>query len=267
MPIQRLLEIVAALRGEKGCPWDREQTLESIKQYLVEECCELVEAIDSGDVDRHREELGDTLLQVALQTQMRHEQGAFSFDDVVETLCAKLIRRHPHVFGNTKVSGSAEVLKNWESIKASEKRGAAGKKCCVLPRSSVENVPARMPALRKAHQVQSRASRFGFGREEPGKAVAEAENAFAQLKGILAGSRDGKLLKEKMGDLLFALVRFGRISGVNAEDALNASVEKFIRRFADAQEKRKKNASARRHAPASAEEKPLAKSRRSSSRR
>ena len=227
MSMQRLLDIVAALRGENGCPWDREQTLESIKQHLVEECYELIEAIDSGEVARHREELGDILLQVALHSQIRDEEGAFSFDDVVETLCAKLIRRHPHVFGDTTVSGSDEVLRNWEAIKASEKRGSG--RDAAVPRSSVEDVPKSLPALRKAHHVQARAARIGFdwaGSRDP---LAAAQEEFEKLGAVSDG--DNGRTKERVGDLLFALVNLGRERGVNAEDALNAAVDRFIKEF------------------------------------
>ncbi|MBU0715753.1 MAG: MazG family protein, partial [Verrucomicrobia bacterium] len=115
--LQNLLDIMAKMRAEGGCPWDREQTLESLKQYLIEECYEVIDAIDSGRADKHADELGDLLLQVVFQAQIRSEQGLFAFEEVVDRICEKLIRRHPHVFGNTRVSGSPEVLKNWEAIK------------------------------------------------------------------------------------------------------------------------------------------------------
>ncbi len=122
--LKDLLAIMARLRGADGCPWDREQTFESLKQYLIEECYEVIDAIDSGQPDRHAEELGDLLLQVVFQAQIAREQNRFDFDDVIGHICAKLIRRHPHVFGEASVAGTAEVLKNWEAIKAREKQAA-----------------------------------------------------------------------------------------------------------------------------------------------
>lgn len=230
--INRLLDIVAALRGEGGCPWDCEQTLESVKQYLVEECYEVIDAIDSGDAAKHREELGDLLLHVVFHAQIRKEQGSFSFDDVVDHLCAKLVRRHPHVFGDMQVSGADEVLRNWEAIKASERQSvnddleAPGD-----PRSAVDGVPRHLPALYKAHQVQERAARVGFDWTEVGDVMAKVEEELQEVKKVLPHGNQHGRIKEEIGDLLFATVNLSRFQGVNAEEALNGSVDKFVRRF------------------------------------
>lgn len=229
MSMQRLLETVAALRAENGCPWDREQNLETIKQHLVEECYEVIEAIDSGEAGRHCDELGDLLLQVVFQAQIQSEEGAFAFGDVVERLRAKLVRRHPHVFGDTTVSGSEEVLRNWEAIKASERGKSVGGEPEGANGTSVEHPPRRMPALRKAYQVQARAARLGFGRSVSGNAFSEVEARLRDLLKNVCG--ESGMTKEIMGDLLFALVNLGREYNVNAEDALSGAVEAFIRRF------------------------------------
>ena len=161
--INRLLDIVNQLRKEGGCPWDRKQTLESVKQYLIEECYEVIDAIDSGNDASHKEELGDLLLQVVFQAQIRKEQGSFTFDDVVNRICDKLIHRHPHVFGDTKVSNVDEVLRNWDASKALEKaNNHQDSENPQEPRSAVEGIPRFSPALHKAHQIQVRVARVGF---------------------------------------------------------------------------------------------------------
>ncbi len=229
--IDRLLEIMARLRAEGGCPWDREQTLPSLKQYLVEECYELIDAIDSGQAGKHREELGDLLLQVVFQAQIRKEQGAFSFEDVVRGLTEKLVRRHPHVFDGRTVSGSAEVLRNWEAIKAGEK--AAGQRAAGRrgePRSLVEGVPRHLPALHKAQHVQRRAARVGFDWQVVREVVAKVEEELAEVKQALAQG-DPRQVRDELGDLLFAVVNLSRFQGLNAEETLNLTVDKFVRRF------------------------------------
>ncbi len=233
-PIARLVEIVAALRAENGCPWDRKQTLESVKQYLVEECYEVIEAIDSGEPARHREELGDLLLQVVFHARLQEERGAFSFDAVVENVCEKLVRRHPHVFGDTRVADSEEVLRNWEAIKAEEKKKKSAGEGAV--RSVVDGAPRHLPALYKADQVQSRAARVGFDWDKIGDVLAKVDEELAEVKSILAGpDRDG--LDGEIGDLLFAVVNFARFNGISSEDALNGAIAKFIRRFKEVEKR------------------------------
>ncbi len=229
--IDQLLEIMARMRAEGGCPWDREQTLESLKQYMVEECYEVIDALDSGQAAKHKEELGDLLLQVVFQAQIRKEQGAFTFEDVAQAISKKLIRRHPHIFGGQAVANSAEVLKNWEAIKAQEKRAAqsaAGRPG--EPRSIVEGVPRHLPALHKAQHVQRRTARVGFDWDAAQDVVAKIEEELAEVKAALAQG-DSAQVREEIGDLLFAVVNLSRFQDLNAEEALNLAVDKFIRRF------------------------------------
>lgn len=221
-PIQTLLDVIEKLRGKDGCPWDREQTLATLKQYLIEECYEVIDAIDANDVARHREELGDVLLHVVLQAQIRREHGLFCFDDVVETVRDKLIRRHPHVFGEVRVSDTTEVLKNWEAIKANEKKDGI--------RSALEGVPRHLPALQRAQRIQSRASRVGFDWENSSDVLAKIGEELDEVKQAAAES-EKEHLEEELGDLLFAIVNFCRFLEINAEEALERTIVKFTRRF------------------------------------
>lgn len=220
--VQKIIEVVARLRSETGCPWDREQTLDSLKQYLIEESYELVEAIESGSPDKHREELGDVLLQVLLQAKIREEEGKFDFDDVAKTLAEKLIRRHPHVFGDVSAEDSDAVLRNWEIIKAEEK-GAERE-------SILQGVPRRMPALQRAQRVQSRVARVGFDWENMGQVFDKVDEEYGELKKAMHDN-DADGIREEVGDLLFALVNLSRRLGVEAEESLRKATDKFINRF------------------------------------
>lgn len=222
-PIDQVLDIMRKLRDpEGGCPWDREQNLDSLKPFLIEECYELVDAIDSGDVEKHKEELGDMLLQIVFQVQLRQEKGEFGFDDICTTLAEKLIRRHPHVFADVRVTGSKDVLTKWEEIKNKEKK--TGK------RSVVDGVPKHLPALMKAHQVQSRAARVGFDWAAIHDVMAKLEEELAETKEALQqGDRDH--IAEEIGDLLFSVVNLSRFQKLHAEELLAATVRKFSRRF------------------------------------
>lgn len=217
-----LLSVVARLRAPDGCPWDREQTLASLKQYLVEETYELIDAIDSTDPDKHREELGDVLLQVVLQAQIRAEEGRFDFDAVSRAIAAKLIHRHPHVFGDVKVADSAEVLRNWETNKTRE-TGAA-------PRSVIAGIPRHLPSLQKAQRIQSRAARVGFDWQSTADVVAKIQEELDETREALA-SRDPIASKAEIGDLLFSVVNLCRFVDVQAEEALELTIAKFARRF------------------------------------
>jgi MazG family protein len=221
-PVERLVGIMQRLRAEGGCPWDREQTLASLKQYLVEECYEVLDAIDSGDPAKHVEELGDLLLQVVFQAQIRAEQGQFGFQDVAQRIGDKLVHRHPHVFGDVKVEGSGEVLRNWDAIKAQEKETSRA--------SVVGGVPRHLPALMKAHQVQTRASRVGFDWTQVHDVVAKIDEELAEVKEALAGGDRAKVAEE-IGDLLFAVVNLSRFQKLRAEELLESTVSKFVRRF------------------------------------
>lgn len=219
----RLLAIVARLRAKDGCPWDREQTLDSLKPYLLEECYELLEAVDAGDADAHREELGDVLLQIALHTQIRGEEGRFSFEDVARVLSDKLVRRHPHVFGDVAVADSREVVKNWDAIKATEKRAATRT-------SLLDGVPKHLPALQRAQRLQSRASRAGFDWPDVSGVLDKVEEEVDEIREAAAAG-DPARVEEELGDLLFSLVNLCRFQHVNAEDALRKTTGKFARRF------------------------------------
>ena len=222
-PINQVLDIMRRLRDPQGgCPWDREQTLPSLKPFVIEECYELIDAIDSGDPAKHREELGDMLLQVVFQVQLRQEAGEFTFDDICTTLAEKLIRRHPHVFGDVTVTGSKDVLTKWEAIKSKEKKDGR--------RSVVDGVPRHLPALMKAHQVQSRAARVGFDWSAVHDVVAKVDEELAEVKEALkTGNRDA--VAEEIGDLLFAVVNLSRFQKLQAEELLAGTVDKFARRF------------------------------------
>lgn len=222
-PVERLIEIMRILRSDAGCPWDREQSLETLKQNLVEESYEVIDAIDSHDRGKLKEELGDLLLQIVFQSQICSEEGAFTFKDVAAAISEKLIRRHPHVFGDTQVSGSEEVLKNWERIKRDEK--GEGR-----PRSVTEGIPRHLPALHKAEQVQKRAARVGFDWNEVRHVMEKLDEEVAELKEAMAGG-DPAQVRDELGDVLFTVVNLARFEGHHAEQALNDTVARFARRF------------------------------------
>ena len=222
--IQNLLDIMAKMRAEGGCPWDREQTLESLKQYLVEECYEVIDAIDSGKADKHADELGDLLLQVVFQAQIRREQGLFAFEDVVERICAKLIRRHPHVFGDAKVADATGVLVQWDQIKRNEKGGETSA-------SALAGVPRNLPALPRAQQVQKRAAKVGFDWPSVDGVLAKIDEELGELRAAVAAG-DRAAVNEEIGDLLFSVVNLSRFQNHEADEALRATIRKFETRFA-----------------------------------
>jgi tetrapyrrole methylase family protein/MazG family protein len=221
-PIVRLVQIMAILRSPQGCPWDHKQTLQTLKSHLVEESHEVLDAIDSGDRGKLCDELGDLLLQVVFQSQLCAEEGAFTFDDVARAIVEKLIRRHPHVFGDASVSGADEVLKNWEQIKKTEKAGEV--------RPTLEGVPKSLPALHRAHLVQKRAARVGFDWDAVEGTLAKLDEEVAEVRAAVA-TGDEKQVRDEIGDLLFAAVNVSRFLGHNPEDLLHASIAKFSRRF------------------------------------
>lgn len=213
------------LRGPGGCPWDREQTLASLRPFLIEEAYELLESIDEEDADHHCEELGDVLLQVVFQTQLRKEQGAFALDDVAHGIADKLVRRHPHVFGDTKVDGSAEVLRNWESIKRREGRGDRD-----APRPTLAGVPASLPALLRAQRIQSKCAKAGFDWSALHQVRAKVFEELDEVDAAVA-SGDRAAIASELGDALFALASLARFLDVDAELALRAATERFSGRF------------------------------------
>ena len=238
----KLVEIMAALRAQNGCPWDRKQTHESLKPYLLEETYEVLETIDQHDDAKLREELGDVLLQVIFHSQIAAEAGTFTVDDVLDTLADKLIRRHPHVFGTSgqaeSVTNGEQVLQQLEQIKRAERQTAGG------TQSALDGVPKTLPALLRAYQTQARAARVGFdwphnaaGLEQIfGKVmeeVGELKEALAQAGPAGSSDRtDGQTeIEAELGDILFSLVNLARFVKVNPEEALRRSTNRFIDRF------------------------------------
>ena len=223
--IQAIFEVVARLRAPDGCPWDREQTHESLRPYLLEETYELLEAIDAGDDTKIKEELGDLLLQVAMHAEIAAQEGRFNAAEVSEAVAAKMVKRHPHVFGTTSVADADEVLRNWEHQKAHEAR-KEGKE-----ESVVDRVPKTLPALAWTLGLQKRAARVGFDYTSP----KEAAESVAEEARELASAGDAQQTFEEMGDLLFAMVSLARQLKVNPEDALRVAGERFRSRFAKAE--------------------------------
>ncbi len=216
---EELVDIMARLRGPKGCPWDREQTPESIAPYLLEETYETLEAIDSGNANETREELGDLLLQVVFQSQMADEKKKFSVCDVIDGICRKLIHRHPHVFGFDKVKDSWSVLKNWEKLKKKE-----GKK------TMLEGVPKTLPALLKAYRLGQKASRVGFDWTNAEGVLKKVEEESRELHEANKNGRR-KDIEHEYGDLLLVLANLGRFLNVDPETALRKATGRFISRF------------------------------------
>ena len=217
-----LFEVVARLRAPGGCPWDREQTHESLRPYLLEETYEVLEAIDSGDDEKLKEELGDLLLQVAMHAEIAAEQGRFNAVQVSEGAAAKMVARHPHVFGDTAVADADEVLRNWEYNKAKEAQSSGRE-----GESVVDRVPSSLPALAWALGLQKRAARVGFEFASP----TQAAEAVAEEARELAEAADPEAAFVEVGDLLFAIVSLARRMKVNPEDALRVSGQRFRKRF------------------------------------
>ncbi|MFZ5639761.1 MAG: nucleoside triphosphate pyrophosphohydrolase [Bacillota bacterium] len=224
-PADRLVGILEMLRSETGCPWDREQTHDSLKKYLVEETYEVIEAIDEGNMYKICEELGDLLLQIVFHAQIARESGYFDFNDIVQGISQKLIRRHPHVFGEVQVENSAQVSANWEQIKAGEKaaRGEA-------PVSVLDGIPRGLPALAKAEKIQKKAAKVGFDWPDYRGAMEKVEEELAEFKQAL-NLDDRQKLNEEIGDMLFAVVNLARLVGVDPENALGGTIGKFCSRF------------------------------------
>lgn len=218
----RLVEIMKRLRAPAGCPWDAEQTHESLKRYLVEECYEVIEAIENKDDLHLKEELGDLLLQPVFHAVIAEESGRFGMNDIIEGLCSKLIRRHPHVFADKSIRNSAEQVENWERIKQEEK---------AVKRSALEGIPPHLPALLKAQKITEKASRVGFDWESRDQVIEKVREELQELLDAI-NSADSSHINAEFGDLLFSMVNLGRFLDVNAEDSLRAAIEKFRRRFA-----------------------------------
>lgn len=222
--IERLLSVMQRLRAPDGCPWDREQTHESLKSDLIEEAYEVIDAIESGNVSHLEEELGDLLLQVVFHSQIASEHGHFEFDTVANRISDKLVRRHPHVFGEVEVADSSEVLQNWDSIKKAEK-GEGDK-----PSSIVSGIPKHLPALQKAHQIQKRAARAGFDWEHIDDVFGKLHEEIEEVKDAIGRNHEADI-RDELGDLLFSVVNVSRFLGHNPEELLNRNIKKFVHRF------------------------------------
>ena len=218
-----LLRIMEILRGEGGCVWDREQDHHTIRNNFIEETYEAVEAIDREDTDLLREEWGDVLLQVVFHARMEEEAGGFSFSDVCDGICKKLVYRHPHVFGDVTVENSGQVLDNWDKLKKAEKHQQTAA-------STLEGVSKALPALVRAAKVQKRAGKVGFEYPALADALGDLRSEIAELEEALA-KEDGDGVFEEMGDVLFSAANVSRLLKADPEEALTRSTEKFIRRF------------------------------------
>jgi len=232
-PFEELVEVMERLRAEDGCPWDREQTHHTLRSYLLEESYEAIEAIEAGDDEELCQELGDVLLQIVFHAQIAREDGRFTADDVCRAIVDKLIRRHPHVFGDVVVDDAAHVKVNWDRIKRDE-RGETE-----TPRSAVDGVPRHLPALLRAQRIQERASQKGFDWDELSgplekvtEEVEEVRQAWAEMGGVDGADEEAReRLEEEYGDLLFSLVNAARFLNIAPEDALRLAVGKFESRF------------------------------------
>jgi tetrapyrrole methylase family protein / MazG family protein len=219
--LDKLTKIMKRLRNPiNGCPWDRKQTPHSLREYVLEEAHELVEAIDLNSVEKQKEELGDLLLQVVFLSQLHREKGNFSMKEVIATINHKLITRHPHIFGDSTVNSAEEVRQNWEKIKKKTKK----------KKSILSDYPAMMPALSHAKRIAEQASSVGFDWNDPLPALDKVEEEIEELKAeIRSGNREK--IEEEIGDILFAVSNVARLSHVNPEFALKSTNKKFISRF------------------------------------
>jgi MazG family protein len=225
---ERLLELIrvqARLRAPGGCPWDAEQTHQTLARHLLEETHELLEAIDADDSDAIRDELGDLLLQVTFHAQIAADDGRWDVDDVAQGLVEKLIHRHPHVFGDVEVSGADEVLVNWEKLKAEEKPAATGDAASIE-----DDIPATLPALARAGKVQRRAAGWGFEWRSPESALAALREEVDELAAAIA-AEDTDNAEEEIGDVLFSVVAVARKLGVDGESALRRTIRGFAARY------------------------------------
>jgi len=223
--MQRLLDIMDKLRDPGGCPWDREQTLRTLTPYLLEEAHEVIEAIEAGDGEHHKEELGDLLFQVVFQSRIAREEGKFDFAQVCDGIADKLTRRHPHVFGDVNVSGSKEVVKNWERIKAEERKEKG-----LAARSAIGGVPPGLPALVRAERLTEKAGAVGFDWPDVASVMAKVREELGELEEALSEQKPEEV-EHELGDLLFALANLGRHVKVHPEEALRGTLRKFTARF------------------------------------
>lgn len=223
-PLDPIVEVMARLRARDGCPWDREQDHFSLTPYLLEETYEVLDALEQGDMYKFCEELGDLLLQIVFHAQIASENGQFTMNEVVASITEKMIRRHPHVFGDVSVENSSQVLDNWEKIKQGEKDGGNRVK------SILDDIPRGLPALLRASKVQKKAARVGFDWPDYQGPLHKIKEEQQELLDAYR-SNDRHRIQDELGDLLFAVVNLSRFFDVDAEVALSSTIEKFIRRF------------------------------------
>ncbi len=227
---KQLVDLMARLRRpDDGCPWDLKQTTESLKPFLVEECYEVIDALDEGDPAKVKEELGDLLFQIIFHARLAEENRQFTIQDVIASNVEKMVRRHPHVFGDEKVTTDKEVIANWEEIKKKEK-GSEGR------RSILEGVPRSMPSLIRAHKLQERAARVGFDWSRIDEALPKLDEEIQEFKESLK-SKNAAKIEEELGDIFFMLVNLSRFLELNPEEALRKTISKFIHRFRYIEEK------------------------------
>jgi MazG family protein len=222
----RFVELIARLRAPGGCPWDREQTHETVKPMTIEEAYEVAHAIEEGDDEELAGELGDLLLQVVFHASIAEERGAFRLTRVIERVAEKMVRRHPHVFGDDAAATSGEVLRNWEAIKAQE-RAAKGKD----DESMLDSVHRGLPAMMEAFQMTTKVSRVGFDWRDAEGALVKLDEEVLELREAIAAKTGAAKVAEEVGDLLFVAVNVARLTGVDPESALKAANRKFRRRF------------------------------------
>ena len=234
---EKLVEIMATLRGPNGCPWDKEQDSNTLKPMLVEEVYEVLEAIDNRDFDGVSEELGDLLLHIVFQAQLGKESGKFDINTVITKICEKLIRRHPHVFGTESAGSSEEVIRNWEAIKAREKAQKLNSRT-PEQRSLLEGIPSKLPAIHEAHQISSRAARVGFDWPDIEGIFDKLQEELRELRDVIGedANEDVKAprqdrIEDEIGDLLFVMVNIARYLKIDSESALKRANRKFKSRF------------------------------------
>jgi MazG family protein len=228
----RFVELIARLRAPGGCPWDREQTHESVKPLTIEEAYEVAHAIDEKDDAELAAELGDLLLQVVFHANIAEERGAFRLREIIERVSEKMIRRHPHVFGSDDAATSGEVLRNWEAIKA-EERAQKGKDDA----SMLDSVHKGLPAVMEAFQLTTKVSRVGFDWKDAAAALEKLDEEALELQDAVRDGADARKVAEEVGDLLFVAVNVARLTGVDPESALKAANRKFRRRFRHIEER------------------------------
>ncbi|MEF3255336.1 MAG: nucleoside triphosphate pyrophosphohydrolase [Deferribacterales bacterium] len=214
------VNIIKKLRAPDGCPWDREQTLYSLKDYLIEEVYELVDAIDKKDIENIKEELGDLLLHVIMHSVIAEEENLFTLNDVINEISEKLIRRHPHVFGNMKVKDSNDVMINWEKIKKDEKNR----------KSILDEIPTGLPSIQKALKLQERAKKVGFDWQNMDDCMGKVIEEFEEFKEAVSSFNKDDM-EHELGDILFALINFSRFININPDEALRKTNQRFMSRF------------------------------------